>query len=563
MPTLEFKGKNFVRSHHHSVPFRELRPHTDSTKSRPPEGKAPSLEDNLIIHGDNLHALKALLPNYAGRVKCIYIDPPYNTGNEGWCYNDKVNSPLMREWLKKEANPVDKEDMERHDKWLCMMYPRLTLLHELLADDGVIFVSIDDNEVHHLRSIMDEIFGEENFVATLKWKRKKQPSFLKKHVASVMEYVLVFSKKESELEKLSIETISDNSKKVLNLNNPISERVFDAGMVVRCFEDGIIQKGKYTIKTSEIEYLDDVHVKNGRTINQFRMLAQFTNSQEKMSEMIKKDLLFITTNKSLRRNVSEEEKEKRKSITDLLLEGWGDNQDSEKEITDIFNDKDLFEYPKPVNLVKNLIKSYFSDDAIILDSFAGSGTTAHAVLALNKEDGGNRKFILIECEDYADSITAERVRRVIDGVPTAKDKALQEGLGGSFTFAELGEPMMIETLLVAGDAENPLPAYDALARYIFYTATGGSLPQSATARADFYVGENATHAVYLIYQPDKSFLRSNASALNAEKLELIKSHGSKKEKLVYATAKYMGADSLKDHRITFCQLPYAIHKVIG
>ena len=169
MPTLEFKGKQHIYAHHLTVPYRPLVP--DPERSLNPA----DIDDNLIIHGDNLHALKALLPRYAGRVNCIYIDPPYNTGNEDWVYNDKVNSPLMREWLK-EANPVDGEDLERHDKWLCMMWPRLHLLKELLADDGVIFVSIDDNEQHHLRMLMDEIFGEGNFVACLTWVKKEKTS---------------------------------------------------------------------------------------------------------------------------------------------------------------------------------------------------------------------------------------------------------------------------------------------------------------------------------------------------------------------------------------------------
>ena len=161
MPSLDFKGKQFVYTHHLTVPFRELV--VDAKKSLPAKGK-PSMDDNLIIHGDNLHALKALLPRYAGKVKCIYIDPPYNTGNEGWCYNDNVRSPLMKEWVER-GNPVDGEDMERHDKWLSMMWPRINLLRELLGEDGVFFVSVDDNEVHHVRCLMDEIFGEENYVA--------------------------------------------------------------------------------------------------------------------------------------------------------------------------------------------------------------------------------------------------------------------------------------------------------------------------------------------------------------------------------------------------------------
>src|SRR4030043_1880570 len=164
MATIQFKGKEIVRNYHLTVPYHELIP--DGKKSLT---KKVSLNDNLIIHGDNLKALKALLPNYGGKVKCIYIDPPYNTGNEKWVYNDNVNSPMMQEWLGKV---VDKDDLTRHDKWLCMMMPRLRLLKELLSDDGVIFISIDDEEVHHLRMLMDEIFGLENFIATIIWQKK-------------------------------------------------------------------------------------------------------------------------------------------------------------------------------------------------------------------------------------------------------------------------------------------------------------------------------------------------------------------------------------------------------
>src|SRR4030042_5810995 len=161
MPTLHFKGKTFVQNHHLAVPYCQLVP--DKKKSLTDK---VSLHDNLIIQGDNLKALKALLPLYAGKIKCIYIDQPYNTGNENWVYNDNVNSPMMQEWLGKGG---DKEDLTRHDKWLCMMMPRLKLLRELIADDGAIFVSIDDNEEHRLRNTMDEIFGEENYLNTFCW----------------------------------------------------------------------------------------------------------------------------------------------------------------------------------------------------------------------------------------------------------------------------------------------------------------------------------------------------------------------------------------------------------
>jgi adenine-specific DNA-methyltransferase len=166
MPSLNFKGKALVQNHHLVVPFSELEP----VKSRG-LSKSPSLDDNLIIEGDNLKALKALLPTYHGKIKCVYIDPPYNTGNEGWIYNDKVNSPMMREWLGKT---VDRDDLTRHDKWCCMMLPRLKLLRELLTDDGIILISIDDHESHHLRNLMDEVFGGDNFITQLVWEKGRK-----------------------------------------------------------------------------------------------------------------------------------------------------------------------------------------------------------------------------------------------------------------------------------------------------------------------------------------------------------------------------------------------------
>src|SRR5690554_2639062 len=162
MPTLHFKGKTFVQNHHLAVKYHQLVPKKELSLT-----DKVSLHDNLIIQGDNLKALKALLPTYAGKVKCIYIDPPYNTGNEGWAYNDNVNSLMIKDWLGKV---VDKDDLTRHDKWLCMMMPRLKLLRELLSEDGVIFISIDDEEQHRLRGLLDEIFGETNFLSYFIWK---------------------------------------------------------------------------------------------------------------------------------------------------------------------------------------------------------------------------------------------------------------------------------------------------------------------------------------------------------------------------------------------------------
>lgn len=191
MPTLDFKGKPFVYSHHLSVPFRELL--VDADKSVPPAGEAPGLDGNLIIHGDNLEALKALLPRYAGKVDVIYIDPPYNTGNEGWAYNDNVNAPQLKAWLGKT---VDADDMERHDKWLCMMWPRLQLLRELLSPSGVIFISIDDLEQGLLRTIAEEIFGPENFVANLVWQKKYSPANDAKWFSDDHDFIVCFAKEK-------------------------------------------------------------------------------------------------------------------------------------------------------------------------------------------------------------------------------------------------------------------------------------------------------------------------------------------------------------------------------
>ena len=194
MAGLNFKGKSFVQNHHLLVKHHQLIPRKDQSLT-----DKVSLRDNLIIHGDNLKALKALLPMYAGKVKCIYIDPPYNTGNENWVYNDNVNSPMMQEWLGKV---VDSEDLTRHDKWLCMMMPRLRLLRELLADDGIIFVSIDDNEAHRLRLLMDEVFGEEHFVEQFIWKKSYGGGAKEKFIVRQHEYCLMYARSIEELPDL-------------------------------------------------------------------------------------------------------------------------------------------------------------------------------------------------------------------------------------------------------------------------------------------------------------------------------------------------------------------------
>ncbi len=355
-----------------------------------------------LIIGDNYQALQNLLIQYKGKIDVVYIDPPYGKDSMG------------------EFAQTNYENAITRDNLLSMLYPRLMLAKMLLSDSGVIFCSIDDRNHAYVKCLFDEVFGEGNYVDTLHWKRKKQPSFLAKHTAKVMEYVLVFAKKWESLGKLSIETLSDATKKVVNLTNQVSIRHFIKGVRVKCGDKGLIPKGKYTIKTMSVEYLDDVYFADGITQNDVDVKANFSVSQEKIDNYISNKLLFITANYGLRRDVSEEETNNAKAITDLLLD-WGDNQDSEKELKDLFGDK-LFDYSKPTKLIGNLIKSTNKDDAIILDFFAGSGTTGHAVLDLNK-NGGDRTFILCQLNEKTDTtpngiaydVTAKRLKRIMTG----------------------------------------------------------------------------------------------------------------------------------------------------
>ena len=537
MPTLDFKGKQHIYAHHLTVAYRPLEPDDDRSLN------SAGVDDNLIIHGDNLHALKALLPRYGGRVKCIYIDPPYNTGNEGWAYNDKVNSPLMKQWLK-ENGPVDSEDLERHDKWLCMMWSRLHILKELLADEGVIFISIDDNEHHHLRMLMDEIFGEENFFASLARRAMHTVRNSSKDFNLNTDYILAYAKDKSwhgEDEDRYIRYIADKS-----ANYPHDDN------------DG---RGRYK--------LDPIHARNYYKPYTFTF-ANGTEwsppsgsyprySQDTLRQMEDEGRLDFSGKEPRAKRYLSDVQEGQPPDTFLSPDVVGFNADGTRELREVFGEGGIFPQPKPTKLIRFLMEIVRSPDALVLDSFAGSGTTAHAVLALNKEDGGNRKFILVECEDYADTITAERVRRVINGVPTARDESLREGLGGSFTYCTLGEPIEIEEMLT-GEA---LPSYSSLAAYLLHTASGISAGAASLESQNddglFYT--NGSTDYYLLYRPDLDWLCSNEGILNEERARRISaaSRGEGRNALVFGPGKFIGQRDLTPLGITFCQLPYEIH----
>ncbi len=412
MPTLDFKGKQFVHSHHLSVPFRELR--VEAKKSLPAKGAKPSLDDNLIIHGDNLEALKALLPTHAGKVDCIFIDPPYNTGNEGWCYNDNVRSPLMKEWIKKAANPVDKEDLERHDKWLCMMWPRLHLLRELLAEDGVIFLTIDDNEQHRLRALLDEIFGEDCFIASAVWQKRTSPES-RKRLGPAHDTVHVYSKRTNAV-KLS--KLDHSEEQTDAFSNP------DGDPNGSWTSTDISAQNPDPSKRKDQQY--KIKLPNGTIISPppgrcWSML------EPEFERLRKEGRIWFGVKGDARPRIKTyfDESSGVSSWTWWPNDELGHNQEAKKEIMEILGSENAFDYPKPVRLLARILGLATSTESLILDSFAGSGTTAHAVLAANAKDGGNRRFILVQCDEYnkaanemvdlCQTLTAERVRRVIQG----------------------------------------------------------------------------------------------------------------------------------------------------
>lgn len=562
MATLTFKGKSFIQNHHLTVKYHELIP----VKKNSLTDKV-SLKDNLIIHGDNLKALKALLPTYAGKVKCIYIDPPYNTGNESWKYNDNVNSPMMQEWLGKV---VDKEDLTRHDKWLCMMMPRLKLLRELMADDGAIFISIDDNEQYRLRALLDEVFGEDNFISCISIKANPRGRQSNENFALLHEYCFCYAKDTDYLElnglPLSSDAIDDFNQEDadgrkwrelgLRQRGAASLREDRPDMYFPMFIN--IKDGSVSLKPTTLHTVEVLPKKSdGRDSRWMWSLKKVT---EEIGRVYGRRLATKPKYDVFIKDYLDRDGEQRTAKPRSMWLDSEVNTELGGKLLKLILGKKTLEYPKPVGLIERVLRIASDTNSIVLDSFAGSGTTAHAVLDLNKEDGGSRKFVLVECEDYADEITAERIRRVIKGVPSAKDEDLRKGLGGSFSFFELGEPIEMESILEG----NRLPSYLDLARYVFYTATGDEFLPEQVDEDRHFIGESRDYEAYLFYKPDLDYLKSTALTLDIAK-EL--GEYTDKKKLVFAPTKYLDlndSELLAKHGlkgIEYCQLPFEIYKL--
>ena len=519
-----------------------------------------------------------MLPTYAGKINCIFIDPPYNTGNDiaegkGWVYNDNVNSPMIKEWLGKEVNL---EDLTRHDKWLCMMMPRLKLLRELLHENGAIFITLDDIEIHRCKLLMDEIYGEGNLVSNIVWQARKSVQN-DTDISSSHNHVLVYAKNrrqsERRLKKSNVKKWNSMDGFVFNpleldktkFSNPDNDPrglwkadPFDAPGIRKNLEYDIVNPNTGVIYTppkgrhwgneekNYLAFLEDNRILFGKTGKSGPQLKVFWDEKKEFGEIETTWWGEGAMETYINDGIDEETAEK--------FTSYGTTTKGSQLLQKIFNGEKVFNNPKPIELLKHILNISTKKDAIILDSFAGSGTTGHAVLDLNKEDGGNRKFILIEMEDYANTITAERIRRVINGVKTAKEDFLKKGLTGSFSYFELGDTIEMESLLRGKN----LPSFTEFARYLFYTATGEEFNENIVTEKTGFIGESRNYEAYLFYKADIDWLKKNALTLDiCKSLPKFKN----KQRLVFAPAKYVDDHTLLDYRIDFCQLPYEIYRI--
>ena len=493
MPTLDWIGKQAVVNHHREVPYRLVHCDGDRSAGDPDAG-------NLLVQGDNLEALRALLPYYAGKVKCIYIDPPYNTGNEGWVYNDNVSSPEIRRWLGQVVGK-EAEDLSRHDKWLCMMYPRLRLLSEFL-------VSIDDIEVHNLRQLLQEIF-KSNLVSSLVWVNEGNIDNQSK-IKQLHEYILVYEKRRGgfglpalidpnidEDSKLSLPQIENTIVKN-GPKNPVSEIILPRGFPTD-FEEGTIEvpskdefwpKFDKPIRVSNFKLSHDVSMRSGWSSKALCELFIAGGCKAVLDRKGQTTKFHMTQSGAI---FNVKDRSENQSHVLSVLHNMGSVQESASELEGLGLS---FAYPKPRRLIEYIIAMSTGDGDIVMDSFAGSGTTGHATLNLNKQDKENRRFILVEMDEgIASSVTAERLQRVIAGYQFGGDPSKPvEGLGGGFRFCRLGAPLFDEF----GDIAQEVTFPD-LAAHIFFAETGVPIPQRPQSE---FLGIHQSRAVYLLFDKD-------------------------------------------------------------
>lgn len=644
MPTLNWIGKDKVATHHKDVAFHVLS-HRYGYTAGQGETQAETGSGNMIIHGDNLVALKSLLPMYEGRVDCIYIDPPYNTGNEGWVYNDNVSDPHLSRWLG-EVVGKEGEDLSRHDKWLCMMYPRLRLMRQLMSRGGAIFISIDDNECDNLRKICDEIFGTQCFVGNISWQRTYSPRNDSQGIVSEVEHLLVYSRCPGWSPR-KLERTAQMDAKYKNPDNDVmpwtsgdpfaTDARFHQGMVY-AIQHPFTGELIYPVNANHWRYgqeemleimngwcpyhLEDIHDEAERArvcgieageVRQGVKAIVLTRDAE-TSRAMARDVYdrgqwprYYFTKGGLggvRRKTYLQNVEGR-VVTNL----WpyaevGHTDEAKKELKAIFGGTIPFDTPKPVRLIERVLQVAAGSGAIVLDSFAGSGTTAHAVLDMNRRDGGNRRFILIEMMDYASTVTAERVRRVVTGYPykgrkeeeiytkkltprniangaqllaeaqaaadrvsdrytTVSKPKVQDnclkvmgtvvtdetmpGLGGSFDYYELGPALFGDDGLL-----NEAVGEDAIRQYVYYTETAQRLTRQRTAESRYLLDTWQGTAYYFYYEPEAMTVLDYDSPLHiAEEAELY---------VVYADACRLPEEYMRRQHLLFKKIPRDIRR---
>ncbi len=588
MPTLDWIGKEKVVNHHLDVPYRVLEhkysydengQHTEDNNS-----------ENMIINGDNLAALKSLLPQYEGRIKCIYIDPPYNTGNEGWIYNDNVNDPRIKKWLG-EVVGKDGEDLSRHDKWLSMMYPRLKLLQRLLTEDGCLILSISYHELHNLIGICKEIFATRQIVTVTVQTSGGKPSGGFNYVHEYLIFVVPKDfkansidfwggKKRSPFEGLTLSTFDKTQRP--NQTYPIFVDT-ETGLFVgtgKSLQEQI-EDGSYLGDKADFPY--DYSVAPEGTVAVYPITTKgkhcvWRQIPQRLKSDWEKGYIKISLNKSANSPNKYSVQYLPSGVIKKIDSGelqvighednaptlrFGNNQTVGGQIPTIWSEKSfytvngtkmletifpevakVFDYPKPLDLISSVIQAVTSDGDIILDSFAGSGTTAHAVLNMNKINEGNRKFILIEMMDYASSITAERVKRVITGYGTEEDSI--EGTGGGFSYYELGEP------LLEGENLNNKVELEKIREYVYFTETKCKL-NSLKIDEPYYLGTHINTAYYLCYE------KMHTITLNRELLHLVKTKAD--SYVIYADLCTLSDVELVKYNITFKKIPRDISRL--
>ncbi|MDA9353832.1 site-specific DNA-methyltransferase [Flavobacteriaceae bacterium] len=579
MPTLNWIGKDKVISHHQDVPFRVLE-HKYGFTSENGEQTEPTQSGNKIIHGDNLEALKSLLPQYEGKVDVVYIDPPYNTGKEKWLYTDNVNHPKIEKWLDKVVG-MEGEDLSRHDKWLCMMYPRVKLLHKLLKEDGVFYCSIDDYEHGNLKPMLDEIFGPQNFLNNVIWQRAFSPINTKKRFSANHDFIVAYAKKKTKVQLLLPRSENANN----NYSNPDKD------------SRGLWTSGDLSVGPPIEEKIYEIITPSGRKVLPPKGYC-WRLTKTRLKEFIDDNRIWFGEDGSNVPRIKRFISEVKNGITPMTV--WphsevGHTQDAKKEIKELFpNSKLPFETPKPTSLMEKILSLKNNPNAIVLDSFAGTASTGHAVLNLNKKDNGNRKFILVELEDYADDITAKRIKKVSQGyefsgkkketlksypinVTNLKkaDKILTEfeelkndetfskvkiesfndsititgekivsgrteGIGGDFDFYELGQALFDDNHNL-----NEQVGAEKIREYIWFSET--RTPFKAPKEINYFLGKKDDSVYYFIYEKNK------LTTLDYDALELIKTKGE--QYIIYADNCLLPKEFMTKNNIIFKKIP--------